>query len=124
MMAGQRPGGVVLIAVLAWIGAAAQIISGILVLTRVLSPDGIGTEAAWIAIIVGVISAVVAFFLFSGSNIARILVTISFVLSLLTAIFAIIAHPTNFVGPVISALVAVIGLALLYTKSANEYFRR
>ncbi len=123
-MAGQRPGGVVLIAVLAWIGAAAQIISGILVLTRVLSPDGIGTEAAWIAIIVGVISAVVAFFLFSGSNIARILVTISFVLSLLTAIFAIIAHPANFVGPVISALVAVIGLALLYTKSANEYFRR
>lgn len=123
-MVGQRPGGVVLIAVLAWIGAAAQIISGILVLTRVLSPDGIGTEAAWIAIIVGVISAVVAFFLFSGSKIARILVTISFVLSLLTAIFAIIAHPANFVGPIISALVAVIGIALLYTRRANEFFQR
>jgi hypothetical protein len=38
-MAGQRPGGVLLIAVLAWIGAALQIISGILVLTRVLSPN-------------------------------------------------------------------------------------
>ncbi len=123
-MAGQRPGGVVLIAVLAWIGAAAQIISGILVLTRVLSPEGVGVEAAWIAIIVGVVSFVVAFFLFSGSNIARILVTISFVLSLLTAIFAIISHPANFVGPIISALVAVIGIALLYTKRANEYFQR
>lgn len=123
-MAGQRPGGVVLIAVLAWIGAAAQIISGILVLTRVLSPEGVGVEAAWIAIIVGVISFVVAFFLFSGSNIARILVTISFVLSLLTAIFALISHPANFVAPIISALVAVIGIALLYTKRANEYFQR
>lgn len=123
-MAGQRPGGVVLIAVLAWIGAAAQIISGILVLTRVLSPDGVGTEAAWVAIIVGVISFVVAFFLFSGSNLARILVTISFVLSLLTAVFALIANPANLVAPIISGLVAVIGIALLYTKRANEFFRR
>lgn len=123
-MAGQRPGGVVLIAVLAWIGAALQIISGILVLTRVLSPNGVGTEAAWVAIVVGVISFIVAFFLFSGSNVARILVTISFALSLLTAIFAILAHPANLVPPLISGLVAVIGIALLYTKRASEFFRR
>ena len=123
-MAGQRPGGVLLIAVLAWIGAALQIISGILVLTRVLSPNGVGTEAAWIAIIVGVISFIVAFFLFSGSNLARILVTISFALSLLTAIFAIIANPANLVAPIISGLVAVVGIVLLYTNRANEFFRR
>ncbi|MBN9194096.1 hypothetical protein [Microbacterium sp.] len=122
-MAGQRPGGVVLIAVLAWIGAIAQIISGILVLTRVLSPQGVGTESAWIAIVVGVISFIVAFFLFSGSNIARILVTISFVLSLLTAIFALLANPANFVAPILSGLVALIGIALLYTGRANEFFR-
>lgn len=123
-MAGQRPGGVVLIAVLAWIGAVAQILSGVLVLTGVLAPQSVSTETAWIAIVVGVISFVVAFFLFSGSNLARILVTISFALSLITAIVAIIAHPGNFVGPIISALVAVIGLVLLYTKRANEYFAR
>ncbi|PVW06350.1 hypothetical protein DEA06_02120 [Microbacterium sp. Gd 4-13] len=122
-MAGQRPGGVVLIAVLAWIGAAAQIISGILVLTRVLSPNGVGTEAAWIAIVVGLVSFVVTFFLFSGSNVARILVTISFVLSLLTAIFALAANPANLVAPIISGLVALVGIALLYTKRANEFFR-
>ncbi|MBN9190185.1 MAG: hypothetical protein J0I62_17065 [Microbacterium sp.] len=122
-MAGQRPGGVVLIAVLAWIGAIAQIISGILVLTRVLSPQGVGTESAWIAIVVGVISFIVAFFLFSGSNIARILVTISFVLSLLTAIFALLANPANFVAPILSGLVALIGIELLYTGRANEFFR-
>ncbi len=123
-MAGQRPGGVVLIAVVAWIGAVAQILSGILVLTGVLSPNGVGTEAAWIAIIVGAVSFIVAFFLFSASNLARILVTISFVLSLLTAIFALVANPANFVAPILSALVAVIGIALLYTKRANEFFTR
>ena len=123
-MAGQRPGGVVLIAVLAWIGAVAQVLSGVLVLTRVLSPEDVGTEAAWIALGVGVVSFIVAFFLFSGSNVARILVTISFVLSLLTAVFAVLANPANFVGPILSALVAVIGIALLYTARANEFFRR
>lgn len=123
-MAGQRPGGVLLIAVLAWIGAVAQILSGILVLTGVLSPNGVGTEAAWIAIIVGAVSFIVAFFLFSGSNLARILVTISFVLSLLTAIFALVANPANVVAPILSGIVAVIGIALLYTKRANEFFTR
>ncbi|TFV94861.1 hypothetical protein [Orlajensenia leifsoniae] len=123
-MAGQRPGGIVLIAVLAWIGAALQIISGILVLTRVLNPEGVSTETAWVAIVVGVISFLVAFALFTGSRVARILVTISFVLSLISAIFSILAHPANFVGPLLAAIVAVIGLVLLYTKTANEYFRR
>ncbi|WP_322409760.1 hypothetical protein [Microbacterium invictum] len=123
-MAGQRPAGVVLIAVLAWIGAALQIISGVLVLTRVLSPDGVGAEPAWVAIVVGVISFLVAFFLFSGSNVARILVTISFVLSLLTAIVAIAANPANLVAPILSGIVAIIGLALLYTSRANEFFRK
>jgi hypothetical protein len=85
---------------------------------------GVGAEAAWVAIIVGLISFVVAFFLFSGSNLARILVTISFVLSLLTAVFALISNPANLVAPIISGLVAVIGIALLYTKRANEFFRR
>ncbi|WP_218869477.1 hypothetical protein [Microbacterium sp. AK009] len=123
-MAGKRPAGVVLIAVLAWIGAALQIITGILVVTRVLSPDGVGMEAAWIGIIVGILSAIVASFLFSGSNVARILVTISFALQLLTAIFAVAANPANLVAPILSAIVAIIGLALLYTARANEYFRK
>lgn len=123
-MATQRPGGVVLIAVLAWIGAVAQILSGILVLTGVLSAPGITRTAAWIAVFVGVISFLVAFYLFSGSRLARILVTISFVLSFLTAVFAIAAHPGNWVGPLVSGLVAVVGIGLLYTQRANAYFSK
>ncbi|WP_136055881.1 hypothetical protein [Microbacterium sp. K24] len=121
-MAGQRPGGVVLIAVLAWIGAIAQIATGVFILTGVVAPAGVPTGAAWVAIIVGVISFLVAFFLFSGSGFARALVTISFLLSLASAIFAIIAHPGNLVAPIISAALALIGLILLYTRAANDYF--
>lgn len=122
-MAGRRPGGVVLIAVLAWIGAIAQILSGVLLLTGTLTVEGIPTQSAWIAIIVGVISFLVAFFLFSGSRVARVLVTISFLLSLASAIYAMVSNPGNLVSPIISAALAVIGLILLYTKAANDYFR-
>lgn len=123
-MAGQRPGGIVLIAVLAWIGAVAQIVSGVLVLTGALNPEGITPETAWVAIVVGVIAFLVAFLLFSGSRVARVLVTISFSLSLASAVFSVAAHPANFVGPVLSGLFAVIGLFLLYSDAANKYFER
>jgi len=121
-MAGQRPGGVVLIAVLAWIGAIAQIVSGVLILTGVVAPVGLPAGAAWVAIVVGVISFLIAFSLFRGGRIARVLVTISFLLSLVAAIFAIIAHPGNLVTPILSAAFALIGLILLYTRAANDYF--
>ncbi|SMQ68393.1 hypothetical protein [Agreia sp. VKM Ac-1783] len=123
-MVGQRPGGVVLIAILAWIGAVLQIVSGILVLTGVLNPEGISNETAWIAIVVGVASFVVAFALFGGSNIARILVAISFVFSFISAIVQFIAHPANFIATILAAIVALIGLVLLYTSKSNAYFSR
>lgn len=119
-----RPGGVVLIAVLAWIGAIVEILSGVLVLTGVLNPVSVSTETAWIAIVVGVVSFLVTFLLFVGSHVARILMTISFVVSLLTSIFAIITHPADFVGLIASGLGAIIGLSLLYTRRANAYFAR
>lgn len=122
LLSSQRPGGVVLIAVLAWIGAALQIVSGVLVLTRVLNPDGVSNETAWAAIIVGAIHFLVAFALFGGSNLARILMTVSFTLSFLSSIFSFLAHPANFFAPVIGALLAVIGLLLLYTEKSNAFF--
>lgn len=122
-MSSSRPGGVVLIAILAWIGAALQITAGALVLTGILNSEQVTNESAWIAIIVGSISFLVAFALFGGSNVARVLVTISFVLSLLSAIFTAIAHPATLVAPLIAGFVAIIGLILLYTAKSNAYFR-
>jgi hypothetical protein len=122
-VAGQRPGGVVLIAVLAWIGAVTRILLGSLVVAHVLSPAGSSVEAGWVAIVVGVISFLVAFYLFSGSPLARVLVTISFAISILSSVFSIAARPSEFAGPTITGILAVIGLILLYTRRANQYFR-
>lgn len=121
-MVGQRPGGVVLIAGIAWVGAVLQIISGILILVGVLNPGGVSKETAWIAIVVGIASFLVAFALFGGSNVARILVAISFVFSLISQIVQVIAHPTNFVIPILAAILALIGLVLLYSPKSNAYF--
>ncbi|NQX13282.1 hypothetical protein HQQ80_16775 [Microbacteriaceae bacterium VKM Ac-2855] len=122
-MAGQRPGGVVLIAVLAWIGAVLQILSGALVLGGVVVVESVSTESAWLGIIVGSITFLIAFALFTGSNGARILVTISFVLSLFAAVVSMIAHPANLVPPIVAGFLALIGLILLYTQKSNIYFR-
>jgi len=116
-----RPGGVTLVVVLAWISSLLHVVTGILVLTGTLT--GATTEAAWIAIIAGVISFLIALALFRGSRIARVLVTISFALSLITAIFLAIAHPGVIVTAIISGVVAIIGLVLLYSPKANDYFR-
>lgn len=119
-MAGVRPGGVTLVVVLAWIASLLHVLSGILVLTGVLT--GASTEAAWIAIVVGVVSFAISLALFRGSRIARVLVTISLALSLLTAVFFVIAHPAVIATPIVSGIAALIGLILLYSPKANEYF--
>ena len=123
-VAPRRPGGIIFIAVIAWLGAVAEILTGILALTGVLHAEAVSTEMAWIAIVVGVVSSMITFFLFSGRNAARILVTVSFTLTLLTSIFAVITHPANFVALTASGIGAIIGLALLYTRRANAYFAR
>ncbi|MFD4422877.1 hypothetical protein ACFWN7_15430 [Agromyces sp. NPDC058484] len=121
-MAGSRPGGVTLVAVLAWISGAIQIISGIVVLLGAGSV-AVAATAAWVAIIIGIITILVSLGLFRGSNAARIIVTIVFVLNLAAAIYTAIAAPNQLWSAIISGVLAVIGLILLYTARANEFFR-
>lgn len=122
-MSSRRPGGVVLIAVLAWIGSAAQIVVGALVLAGVLNSPDVSRAAAWIGLFVGVISFFVAFSLFAGRPWARVLMTVSFALSFLSAVFAVAAHPGSSAGSVVAGLTALVGIGLLYTARANDYFR-
>ncbi|MCD2444357.1 hypothetical protein LQ757_18915 [Agromyces sp. SYSU K20354] len=121
-MAGSRPGGVTLVAVLAWISGALQILGGILVLVLHTDVPG-GTTAAWVSIIIGVITILVSLGLFRGSNVARVIVTIVFVLNLAAAIWVMVAVPAQLWSAVIGGLAALIGLILLYSARANEFFR-
>jgi hypothetical protein len=124
MAYGNRPAGVTFVAVLAWLSGTLHIVLGGLVLGRVLSSSTVTDEVAWASIIVGVIVFLVSLGLFSGSNLARMLVTISLALSILSAVTQIVAdsRPDAVVGPVISGAAAILGVIMLYTGRASRFF--
>ncbi|WP_395245048.1 hypothetical protein ACGGZK_04430 [Agromyces sp. MMS24-K17] len=117
-MAGPRPGGVTLVAVIAWISGALQIIGGFFQ----LFPGGDNFGAGVWAIIIGIITIVVSLGLFRGSNTSRIIVTIVFAINLVSSIFLMIAAPISFWSALFSGLLALIGILLLYTRPANRFF--
>jgi hypothetical protein len=122
-MAGTRPGGVTLIAVLAWISGAVNIIAGVLLLIAALmAPD-----ALWyglIQLVLGIITVAVGFGLLRGSSTARVLVTIVFVLNLISAVFVVFFQQAVVWSGIVSGIAVLIGLVLLWTRPANEFFRR
>lgn len=120
----RRPAGVTLVAVLTWISAILHILLGALVLGGVLSATGVTETSAWIGLAVGVVTLLVSFGLFSGNRAARTLVAISLSLSLLAAAVYIIDAPQGLIAsPIASAVTAIVGLLLLYSRPANTYFR-
>jgi hypothetical protein len=122
-MAGTRPGGVTLIAVLAWISGAVNIIAGILMLIAgLMAPD-----ALWyglIQLVLGIITIAVSFGLLRGSSTARVLVTIVFVLDLISAVFVVFFQQAVIWSGIVSGVAVLVGLVLLWTRAANEFFRR
>ncbi|UOE43292.1 hypothetical protein [Agromyces larvae] len=117
-MTGPRPGGVTLVAVIAWISGALQIIGGVIQ----LFPGGQNFGAGVWAIIIGAITIVVSLGLFRGSNVSRIIVTIVFAINLVSAFFLLFAAPSSFWSSLFSGLLALVGILLLYTKPANRFF--
>ena len=122
-MAGSRPGGVTLIAVLAWISGTVNIIAGILLLIAgLMAPD-----ALWYGLIqlaLGIITIAVSFGLLRGSSTARVLVTIVFVLDLISAVFVVFFQQAVIWSGIVSGVAVLVGLVLLWTRAANEFFRR
>ena len=121
-MAGTRPGGVTLVAVIAWINGLLALIAGIIVLTAGGGDAALAT-VGWVQVVIGVITILVGIGLLSGNNLSRILATIVFVLNLGSAIYVMFAAPGQLWSAIISGLLALIGLVLLYSARANEFFR-
>jgi uncharacterized membrane protein len=123
-MAGPRPGGVTLVAVIAWINGVLAVIGGILILIAGTAEGSTAAvAAAWVGIVIGVITILVGVGLLRGSNLARIIATIVFVLNLGSAIFTAFSAPGQLWSAIITGLLAVVGLVLLYSARANEFFR-
>ena len=122
-MSGARPGGVTLVAVLAWISGAVNIIAGgLLIFAAIMAPD-----ALWfglVQLILGIITIVVSIGLLRGSSGARLVLTIVFVLNLISALVVIFFQQAQVWSGIVSGVVVLIGLVLLWTPRANEFFRR
>ena len=121
-MAGPRPGGVTLVAVLTWINGLFGIIGGVLALIA----SAVG-EVPWIVglvgLIIGVITIIVGVGLLRGNPTARVVATIVLVISLATAILGIF-NGVQIWSVIGSGLTALIGLILLWTGRASEFFAR
>ena len=127
-MAQSRPVGVTIVAVLAWISGFFSILGGVLMIISGLEVASMSREAliiaAVISIIVGIVVIIVSFGLFRGSNVARIIVTVVFVLNIVNAIIQMFTGTQSLWTALLSALPSIIGVILLYTKSANAFFTR
>ena len=119
-MAGNRPVGVTVVAIIVLVNGVLSTISSIIALSNGQTASGI------VGLIIGILTILVGLGLFSRSQIARILTTIVLVLSLASAIFSIGAvgfGNINVIWPIISGVLAIVGIVLLYSKQANAYFR-
>ncbi len=114
-MAGERPGGVTLVAVIAWISGAVQIIGAVIGLIA-----GAGTNA-WVGLALGILTIAVSLGLFRGNNIARIIMAIVFALNLVVAVWALVVG-FNVWSAIITGILAIIGLAFLFSARANAFF--
>lgn len=129
----KRPGGVTLVAVIVWISGALQVIGGVIGLITASTtaevngvPESAGTltATAIVAIVLGVVTVVVGAALLRGSQVARVLTTIVLALNLASAVYLLLAVPTSVWQGILNGVLALLGLILLYTRSANAFFRR
>ncbi len=117
-MAGSRPFGVTLVAIIAWVNGALQILCGLFS----IFPGGTSIWAGPFVLVLGIITILVAFGLFSGSNVARVLTTIVFALNIASGVITMTQG--LFWQGLGSIILPLIGILLLFTARANEFFRR
>jgi hypothetical protein len=127
----KRPLGVTIVAALAVIAGAFDIIGGIVLLATQSDPAvadafggaGIVTTIAIMEIALGIIMLLIAFGLLRGNAVARIAATVVQAISLAGSIWVGIAQPATLPTEIVSALVAVAILMLLWSAEATRYFK-
>lgn len=125
-----RPAGVTIVAIIAWISGAIDLVVGTIGFFRAsaiaVDPQWGGAGAVYasaiVSIILGLITVIVAGGLLGGNTAARLIVTVVMVLSLISSLFVAVAALGNPVGEWLSILVTFIGLILLWSRKANAFF--
>jgi hypothetical protein len=127
----DRPGGVTLVAVLTWISGALDILGGTILLFQTSIASTVEQfggasqlmASAIFSILIGAVVIVVAVGLMRGSSGARIVITIFEVLSIMSSIFLAIAYPAGAIGEYFGVAIALVIIALLWTRRASAFFR-
>jgi hypothetical protein len=110
--------GVILVAVLAWISGILQLVAGVIMLIAGSAP-----ATGWAHIAIGLATFPVSLWLFRARTLARVIITIVFLLELAVGVYAVMELKLLATPAVTSAVLALLGLVLLYTPSANASFR-
>ena len=116
----QRPLGVTLVAIIAWISGFLQIIGSIFVIIAGLFitwPAIVG----WISLIIGIVTLAVGVGLWRGNHTARTIATIVFIANIVLEVLGMF-NGESLWSAISGSILSIIGLILLYTRSAREYF--
>ncbi len=129
-MAGRRPGGVTLVAVLVILNGILEIVVGVLGLAGVAIANVPALAVLpVIPLVLGILTFLVGISLLRGGQIARGLTTIVLAVDLAFAIFGVFQAASAGAGgeglwsPIVSGALALIGIILLWTRRASAFFR-
>lgn len=129
-MAGPRPAGVTLVAVIIWIWALIDVVVGVLSVLALWIP-AIIVDLGWglgvlgngiLSIVFGIIAFFIAGGLLRGGRVSRALVTIWLVISLIGAVISLVNGAV--LGGVLSLVVGIVGILLLWAGKAARFFSR
>jgi hypothetical protein len=127
----QRPGSVTVVVVLTWISAIFALIGAAILFVVAFTVDApdlpasrnLITTIAVIALIIGLVTAWIAYALSKGNDFARFLVSLVQVLNIGNQIWTWIQLGGNYViSAIINIAIAVIILALVWNRRASEFF--
>ena len=128
----KRPTSVVVAAVLVFVAGAIDIISGAVLLVQPDAPEieatfggAEGVRGVAIgSIVLGAILVVLAYGVFRGNWIARMIVTVLEALSLISSLFLAVAYLGTAVGEWLGVFISALILILLWSRVAAPYFGR
>ena len=127
----KRPLGVTIVALLAILSGAFDIIGGIVLLAgqgdaelaEAFGGTGMLVTVAAVSIVIGVAILIIALGLLRGNAVARVAATAVQVFSLVMSVWVAIAQPSSLGTEIPSALLAIAVLVLLWSGEASRYFR-
>ena len=116
----QRPLGVTLVAIIAWLSGFLQSLASIIIIVTtgfITWPAIVG----WISLIIGLVTLFVGVGLWRGNPTARMIATIVFIANIVLEVLGMF-NGESLWSALTGSILSIIGLILLYTGRAREYF--